>query len=200
MTGLSALTRYEDATPEVREIYDEIRQTLGVDELPHWVLAFGGHARLLRGNWEKVRWTLVESDLPPLLRELILFAVSIQRGSKYCSACHAHAALQVDKSLSYEDLRGLSEAGTYNGLPESFRVAIDTAVKAATDPATVGEAEFTALTEQGFCRQEIGEVLAHADLAVMFNTITMTYDLPVDEAYHAVQGQVTTPQIGGEDV
>lgn len=186
------LVEYEQASPEVRAIYDDVMATLGTTKLPIWIRALGASVSLLRGNWEKTKAVLASGQIPRLLKELILFYVSTKRGSEYCSACHAHAALQQDPSLTYRDLKALVSGQEYASMPESFKVAIRVAAKSALDASSVTDEDFRALAEAGFSGEEIGELLAQADLAVMFNTITMTYRLPLDPEYVAMMSGETS--------
>lgn len=179
------LVELEDASPDVRTIYEDIKATLGVIHLPNWVKAMGGNATLLRGNWEKTKAVLAAGALPPLLKELVIFYISTRRGSEYCSACHAHAALQLDKSLTMADLMEIAR-GELDTLPASYRVALDVTAIAALDPGALTDADFARLREAGFSDGETPELLALADLSVMFNTITMTYRVPLDPEYTRV--------------
>ena len=179
------LTEYDAASAEVRGLYDEIRATLGVSRLPNWVKAMGGNATLLRGTWEKTKAVLVEGRLPPLLKELVVFYISTRRGSEYCSACHAHAALQLDRSLTEADLMALVR-GELTRLPAAYRVALEVIAKAALEPAALTDDDFARLRAAGFHDEELPELFALADLTVMFNTITMTYRVPLDAEYTRV--------------
>jgi alkylhydroperoxidase family enzyme len=185
------LVEYEDASPEARAIYDDVLATLGTTKLPIWIKALGASLPLLRGNWEKTKAVLATGQVPRLLKELIIFYVSTKRGSEYCSACHAHAALQQDPSLTYRDLKELVNGHEYASMPESFKVALRVAAKSALDPSAVSDDDFRALADAGFSGAEIGELLAQADLAVMFSTITMTYRLPLDPEYVAMMAGET---------
>ena len=185
MKPACALVDYGAATAEVRAIYDDIKGTLGITALPNWVKAMGGNATLLRGNWEKTKAVLARGNLPLLLKELVIFYISTKRGSEYCSACHAHAALQLDRSLSMEDLMGIVR-GEMAALPMSYQVALDVVAKAALDPAALDRGDFERLRAVGFTDEEIPELLSLADLSVMFNTITMTYGVPLDAEYTRV--------------
>lgn len=179
------LVDYPAATPEVREIYDDILATLGATTLPNWVKAMGGNATLLRGNWEKTKAVVARGTLPSLLKELVIFYISTKRGSEYCSACHAHAALQLDRSLTMGDLMGIVN-GEMGSLPASYQAALQIVAQAALDPASLTDAEFQRLRAVGFSDEEIPELFALADLSVMFNTITMTYGVPLDAEYTKV--------------
>lgn len=179
------LIEYEVAAPDVRAIYEDIRATLGITALPNWVKAMGGNATLLHGNWQKTKAVLAHGSLPGLLKELVIFYISTKRGSQYCSACHAHAALQLDRSLTMNELMGIAR-GELRTLPHSFQVALDVAAKSALEPAALTDADFARLRDAGFSESEVPELLALADLSVMFNTITMTYCVPLDPEYTRV--------------
>ena len=79
-------------------------------------------------------------------------------------------------------------------MPESFKSAIVVAAKSALSSSEVSDEDFKLLEDAGFTPEEIGEILAQADLAVMFNTITMTYRLPLDPEYVSMmQGSAAEP-------
>lgn len=175
-----------DASAEVRPLYDEIKNTLGISELPNYIKALAVNPALLKANWEKVKHTIVEGTIPLLLKELIIFKVSVVNGSPYCSACHAHAALQLDKSLNYDDLIALSKGSMLDSLPEPYRVALDIVPRVTADPHSFTQKDVDALKAQGFNDAEVMELFAQGDIALMFNAITMLYRVPLDEEYQPI--------------
>ena len=38
--------------------------------------------------WPMVRYTLLEGDVPALLKQLILFRISVEYGNTYCASLH----------------------------------------------------------------------------------------------------------------
>lgn len=181
-----------DASPETREIYLEIKNTLGIPNLPNWVKALGAYPNLLKANWEKAKNTIVEGTIPPLLKELLIFKVSVMNSSPYCSACHAHSALQLDKSLDYEDLVKLSQGEMLNQLPEPYQVALEIVPRVTKDPSSLTETDMKRLKDQGFSENEIMELFAQGDIALMFNAITMLYNVPLDEGYRPILDETHT--------
>lgn len=180
------LVEEENADEEVREIYGEIKRTLKSPDLPNWVKALGGNAKLLKANWEKTKNTLVHGELPLALKELIIFKVSVENGSQYCMSCHAHSALQLDKSLSYEDLERLAAGAELGQLPRTYRVALEIIPRVTLAPETLSDEDLRKLKEVGFSPAAITELFAQGDLAVMFNTITKVYRVPIDAAYKSL--------------
>lgn len=181
-----SIVEYDQATPDVRVIYDDVMETLGVAELPNWIKCMGENANLLRGNWEKVKNTEIKGALPNVIKELIIFCISVKRGSQYCSSAHAHSALQLDPSLTYEDLDAIAHDSNYEILPKKYHIAIEKGLKCAIDPASLNVDDVDALRSEGFTSEEIQEIFALADLALMFNTITMAADLEIDDDFRDI--------------
>lgn len=174
---------YNDAVPGVREIYDDVMATMHRTDLPNWIKYLGGNEKILKGNWEKFKWTIIGGELPMLLKQIIMFIISRHYGSRYCIAAHAHAALEVDKTLKYEDLLSLSEGSGYEKLPESYKVAIEVGVKCALNPHDVTPEDMELLREEDYSEEEILELISQADVGIMFNIITMNAGIPMDDDY-----------------
>ena len=174
---------YADASPEVRELYDEIRTGMGTPDVLRVFKALGHNPRVLRAVWSMVKGTIAEGELPALLKQLILFKISVVAGNKYCETVHGHDALDLDSTLTYEDLTALAE-GACAKLPASFQVAIDIVAQAALAPKSVADEEFDfeeRLRDEGFSESEIDELMAQGLLAVMLNMLADMYDIPMEE-------------------
>ena len=74
----------EDATGRVREIYDEIKSTLGIDFVPNMYKVMAPNASYLEANWNKVKAVMIESHgLDRLTKEIIAVAVSAVNSCDY---------------------------------------------------------------------------------------------------------------------
>jgi alkylhydroperoxidase family enzyme len=176
---------YEDASPEVQAIYDETMDTLGIPVVLNAFKALGNNAQVLRSVWSIVKGTLVEGEIPALLKQLILFKISVVAGNEFCTSLHGHDALNLDSTLSYEDLMALAN-GTCTKLPVSFQVAIELVAKAALEPKNIADDEFDfeeQLRDEGFSESEIDELLAQGMLGVLLNMMTDTYDIPAQQPF-----------------
>lgn len=181
------LIDYDTAPVDVRELYDDYLRSTGSTSVPIWVRSLGASPDLLRAYWERTKGSLLRGNLPLLLKEMIIFVVSVENGSRYCSAAHAHAVLSLDKTLTFENLSaltGLGDAGL--DLPQSFRAALDFAILATRDANAVPDRAFEALEDADFSRAEIHELQAVIDLAKMFNSYTSSLRLPIDPDYRPV--------------
>ncbi len=175
------LVEYEDAPPEVQAVYNDIMETMGAPGVLNSLKALGNNPIILRGVWSILKATLIEGEIPELLKQLILFKISIVAGNEYCTSLHAHAALNLDPTLSYDDLMALTGGDCSVNMPPSFPVAIDIVSRAALEPKTIEDAEWDfedQLRDEGFSESEIDELLAVGYFSVMMNMLTDTYDVP----------------------
>jgi alkylhydroperoxidase family enzyme len=180
------MIEYPNAAPGVKAIYDEGMAVMGLTAVPNWMKVMGNNEFVLKANWEKFRHVVLEGTVPQLLKQLILFSISIKVGNRYCTAAHGHAALGLDKTLSYEDLISLAEGKAYPTLPKSFQVAIEMVTQAALHPKNVAKEDFDfeeRLRDEGFSEQEIDELMAQADFGVMMNMITDIWEIPPDQEF-----------------
>ena len=171
---------YDDTSPEVRAVYDEIMDTMGSPSVLHFLKALGHNPHVLRGVWSMLRETVIEGEIPALLKQLILFKISTIAGNKFCTQLHAHAALNLDPTLTYDDLVALSGGECSADLPPSFPVAIDIVSRASLEPKTVEDPDWDfedQLRDEGFSESEIDELLAVGYFSVMMNMLTDTYDV-----------------------
>jgi len=175
------IVEYSDASKEVQGIYDEIKEAMGSSAVPNFLKALGNNENVLRAVWSMTKHTMIEGDIPSLLKQLILFKISINSGNKYCTALHGHSALNLDPTLSYNDLMDLSAGKTNSKLPASFQVAIEIVTKAALQPKSVAADDFDfedQLKDEGYSEREIDELMAQAYFATMMNTFIDSCDIP----------------------
>jgi AhpD family alkylhydroperoxidase len=83
---------YDDASPEVRAVYDDIRNTRGADYLNAVWRVLANDPPLLARSWRNVKETMAPGALDPLTKELIYLAVSMTNGCEYCIGTHSAGA------------------------------------------------------------------------------------------------------------
>jgi alkylhydroperoxidase family enzyme len=73
----------DEATGQVKALYDEIKAKLGTDFVPNLYKAMASNPEYLEANWRKDQAVMSESKrLDPLTKEIIAVAVSA------VNACH----------------------------------------------------------------------------------------------------------------
>ena len=176
------LVEYTDASPEVRAVYDEVMEVSGSPDVFNFLKAFGNNENVLRGFWLLVRYTLLEGTIPALLKQLILFRISVAYGNTYCVSFHGRTILRLDPTITYDELIAMSEGGKVD-LPASYVVAIELVTQMALRPKTVAAEDFDfeeQLRDEGFSEQEIDELISLAGFGVLFNTMTDIVHVPTE--------------------
>ena len=175
------LVEYKDASPEIQAIYDEVMEVTGSPDVFNFLKAFGNNEKVLRAFWSMLRYTLLEGDVPALLKQLILFRISVEYGNTYCASLHGRTVLRMDPTITYDELIAMSDGGNMD-IPASYRVAIEIVTQMALRSKTV-EAEFfeEQLRDEGFSEQEIDELISVAGFGVLLNTMTDIVHVPAEE-------------------
>ena len=74
----------QDATGRVKEIYEEIQDTFGIDFVPNLYRVMAPNPAYLEANWNKVKAVMIESEhLDRLTKEIIAVAVSAVNSCDY---------------------------------------------------------------------------------------------------------------------
>ena len=86
------LISYEEASPTVRAVFDDIKATRDVPDVNNFWKALANDPATLKRTWESIKEVMAPGALEPLTKELIYLAVSVTNGCEYCIASHHHAA------------------------------------------------------------------------------------------------------------
>ena len=126
--ALVKLANYADASPEAREVFDDIMATRGSDYVNHIWRALAMHPPLLKRFWGQMKEIMVKpSRLDPLTKELIYLAVSITNDCTYC--INSHTVQARKKGMDDEILGELNEivalANAGNRLTSGLQLEVD---------------------------------------------------------------------------
>jgi AhpD family alkylhydroperoxidase len=83
---------YQDASPDVRAVYDDIMATRQTDWINDFWKVLAHDPATLRRIWRNIKEVMGPGALDPLTKELLYVAVSASNGCKYCIASHGAAA------------------------------------------------------------------------------------------------------------
>lgn len=121
------LIDYEDASPAVRAVYDDIMATRGTDWVNNFWKALANHPEMLADTWQRLKQVMAPGALDPLTKEMIYLAVSVANGCDYCIASHSAAARA--KGMTEEALGELIAvaglAAQLNRVVQAYRVPVD---------------------------------------------------------------------------
>ncbi|MFC1466251.1 MAG: carboxymuconolactone decarboxylase family protein [Candidatus Brachytrichaceae bacterium NZ_4S206] len=125
---MSKMIEYEDASDEVRAVYDDIRATRKTEYINNFWKVLAQHPPTLRRTWQMVKEVMAgPGDLDPLTRELIYVAVSVTNGCEYCIASHTAAARAkgMTDAMFAELMAIVGTANMTNRLANGFQIEVD---------------------------------------------------------------------------
>lgn len=179
------IVNYEDASSQVKAIYDDTKKTLQIPFVLNWFKCQGNNATLLAGNWAKLKTTLVQGEIPNVLKQLILYNASKERECEYCTETHGMFADSMSNMINDNENFRVTEDLDSQLIPESYRIAIKVVTKAALYPSQIEDADFQKLQDAGFDTEEIQELMAQADLVNMLNTMADVSGVKIDKELEA---------------
>ena len=129
---MPALIEYQDASPEVRAVFDDIMQTRKVDSVNNFWKALAHDPKTLRRTWESLKQIMGPGGLDPLTKELIYIAVSTTNQCAYCVASHSASARKkgMTEEMFGELMAIIGMANETNALVAGYRVPLDEQFKA----------------------------------------------------------------------
>jgi AhpD family alkylhydroperoxidase len=127
--GGTTLIDYEDASADVRAVYDDIKETRGIDDVNNFWKALAAHPPTLARTWSSVKEVMAPGALDALTKELVYVAVSTTNACEYCIASHTASARA--KGMTEEQygelLAVIGMANETNALASALRVPVDPA-------------------------------------------------------------------------
>jgi len=141
------LVSEEQASPEVKRMYDSIREKWTF--VPNYFYALGRDAQLLQDQMNLFTNAMYDDrGLPRLLKEQVALVVSGLNSSTYCVAAHMEilGKLGMDRAVRRKLAQDYPSAPVEPKVMELFRFA----EKLTRSPATMQEADVDRLREAGW--------------------------------------------------
>ena len=121
------LIEYEDASPEVRAVYDELRELRQTDYVNNFWKALANHPDTLRRVWDSLKAVMGPGEIDSLTKEMIYIAVSVANNCDYC--IHSHTANAFAKGMTpgqYQELMAIiGMAHQTNAIATGLKVPVD---------------------------------------------------------------------------
>ncbi len=121
------LIEYEDASAEVRAVYDDIMATRKTDWINNFWKALAHDPVTLRRTWNSIKEIMGPGALDALTKEMLYVAVSVTNQCGYCIASHTAAARKAGMSdaMFAELMAVVGMANETNRLASGYQVEID---------------------------------------------------------------------------
>ena len=130
------LIEYQDASPEVRAVYDDIMATRKTDWINNFWKALARDPVTLRRTWQSIKEIMAPGALDALTKEMVYLAVSATNQCGYCIASHTAAARKAGMSdaMFSELMAVVAMANETNRLASGYQVEIDDRFVTAAAP------------------------------------------------------------------
>ncbi len=121
------LIEYDEASAEVKAVYDDILRTRQTDYINNFWKAIAHDPATLKRTWESIKQIMSPGALAPLTKELIYIAVSATTGCGYCIASHTASARNAGMTAEMfaELMAVVGMANETNRLASGYQVEID---------------------------------------------------------------------------
>jgi AhpD family alkylhydroperoxidase len=131
----AAMVEYDQATSEVRAIYDEIMTVKSITFVPNFWKTLASHPPLLARVWHGLDETMRPGALDALTKEMVALAVSATNGCTYCIRSHTAAArkLGMDDQMLGELMAVVGTFNQTNRLADGYQVVVDDLIMAASE-------------------------------------------------------------------
>ena len=118
---------YADASPEVREVYDDIMATRQTDWINNFWKALANDPATLKRTWDSIKQIMAPGTLDPLTKEMLYLAVSATNQCPYCIASHTVSARKagMTDAMFAEVMAVVGMANETNRLASGYQVEID---------------------------------------------------------------------------
>jgi AhpD family alkylhydroperoxidase len=120
---------YQNASPEVRAVFDDIKRTRNVPDVNNFWKYLARDPATLKRTWDSLKAVMAPGALDVRTKEMIYLAVSITNNAAYCIANHSAAARKagMTEEMFGEMMAVIGIANEGNRLANGYRVPLDAA-------------------------------------------------------------------------
>ena len=121
------LIQYEQASKEVKEVFDDIKNLRKIPDVNNFWKCLANHPPTLNRTWESLKEVMAPGALDSLTKELIYVAVSASNGCEYCIHSHTAAARKqgMTDEMFGELIAVVGMANETNRLVHGYQVPLD---------------------------------------------------------------------------
>jgi len=168
-----------DADAALHGLYDEIVQSGFGDEIPYnWFASQSTRPDILAGTWSLTRNLMLEGELPPIVKQMIVVTISVQNNCNYCKCVHGHVLSAL--GVSEQVIESCISDPELMAVQQPHRTVLEFALKVSARPTEINEQDYELLLDQGISVQEILEIIALSAYCNFINTWADLSQIPVD--------------------
>ena len=117
----------DEATGKVKEIFEEIKSTRKITNVPNFWKYIANSPKTLERTWRSTSQVMKPGELDGVTKELIYVAVSMTNSCEYCTKSHTAAAKKkgATEEMIKEMIDVMGVANQNNKLVEAYGVEVD---------------------------------------------------------------------------
>jgi len=176
MSLLSTLT-VDNATGEVKEIFDEIQGAFGM--VPNGIQLWSASPKALRGQWDNIQNRLTKDQEDQKLHTIIRYLVSGESECTYCAGFNGGMLMNY-YGLTQDELLAISAKPSSAPLDEKNKALLIFAMKAIKDADSVTAEDISLLKKIGITETEMFDIVQAASHMLVVNTLFKTFKVQQD--------------------
>jgi uncharacterized peroxidase-related enzyme len=168
----------QNVSPEVQAIFAEIEQGFG--GVPNLFKTYAHYPPLLKANWEKMKATMEQGELPAKVKQIIALLVSQDNSTEYC--IQAHSQILMDMGISDVELTEIRNNNLAKvGVDQKHIKLIDLMRKVNHDHNRFPTTAFQEVKEAGISNAELVEAYGVLETFVGFNKFLDSLEVELEK-------------------
>ncbi len=125
------MIEYEEASAEVRAVFDDIMESRGIDFVPNFWKTIAHHPPTLTSVWSHLKAAMAPGTLDAMTKEMIAIAVSATNACEYCINSHIAGARKLGMTDAQfgELMAVIGMFNQTNKLVEGYQVQVDERIR-----------------------------------------------------------------------
>jgi len=175
--SLIKLPTVDNATGEVKEIFDEIQAAFGM--VPNGIRLWSASPKALRGQWDNIKVRMSKDQEDQKLHTIIRYLVSGESECTYCAGFNG-AMLMNHYGVSQDELTSMGKAPSSAPLDKKNKALLVFAMKAIKDADAVSKEDIDLLKQLDITEEEMFDIVHAASHMLVVNTLFKTFKVQQD--------------------
>jgi uncharacterized peroxidase-related enzyme len=153
--------------------------TAQLDDRPlNWFTSHAARPDILGPTWSLFKALLLQGRVPSTLKQMICMTISVHHHCRYCAVTHTNALEAM--GVPEEVIKCAVSDPDMRALPGPSRTVLQFALKAAREPGSITDADYSTLLAAGFTREEVIEIVMVVAWNAFANIWADTSAIPLD--------------------
>jgi len=175
--SLLSIPTVENATGEVKEIFDEIQVMFG--SVPNGIRLWSASPEALRGQWQHIKHRMSKDQENQKLHTIIRYLVSSEGQCNYCVGFNA-AMLMNYYGVTQDELIAMNNKPSTAPLDEKNKALLIFAMKAIKHPDGSTAEDIDLMKRLGITETEMFDIVQAASHMLVVNTLFKTFKVQQD--------------------